>query len=106
MRARFTRAIGSVRDWCRANRHLPLAEQCKALGDKLRGHFGYYGITGNSKALTRFAYEVERVWHKWLCRRSQRPHMPWSRFQMLLACYPLPPPRVVHSVLTMKPAKP
>jgi group II intron reverse transcriptase/maturase len=106
MRARFTRAIGTVRDWCRANRHLPLAEQCKALGDKLRGHFGYYGITGNSMALARFAYEVERVWHKWLCRRSQRPHMPWPRFQMLLARYPLPPPRVVHSVRAMTPAKP
>ena len=70
MRSRFTRAIGRVRDWCRINRHLPIAEQCKALGHKLRGHFGYYGITGNLDALARFAYEVNRAWHKWFCRCS------------------------------------
>ncbi|MFO0685275.1 MAG: group II intron maturase-specific domain-containing protein [Sandaracinus sp.] len=106
MRSRFTRAIGRVRDWCRINRHLPIAEQCKALGHKLRGHFGYYGITGNSEALSRFAYEVERAWHKWLCRRSQRPHLPWARFNLLLARYPLPPPRVVHSVFAPNAASP
>ena len=105
-RSRFTRAIGRVRDWCRINRHLPIAEQCVALGHKLRGHFGYYGITGNSEALSRFAYEVQRAWHKWLCRRSQRPHMPWSRFKLLLARHPLPKPRVVHSVFALNAAKP
>lgn len=97
MRARLTRALAAVRDWCRAHRHLPIAAQCKALGQKLRGHFGYYGITGNSEALGRFAYEVRRIWHKWLARRSQR-GMDWDRFKQLLRRYPLPPPRVVHSV--------
>ena len=106
MRSRFTRAIGRVRDWCRLNRHLPIAEQCTALGHKLRGHFGYYGITGNSEALSRFAYEVNRTWHKWLCRRSQRPHLPWERFNLLLARYPLPMPRVVHSVFAPTAASP
>jgi group II intron reverse transcriptase/maturase len=106
MRSRFTRAIVRVRDWCRINRHLPIAEQCKALGHKMRGHFGYYGITGNSEALSRFAYEVKRAWHKWLCRRSQRPHMPWTRFNLLLARHPLPKPRVVHSVFAPHAASP
>ncbi len=106
MRSRFTRALGRVRDWCRINRHLPIAAQCTALGHKLRGHFGYYGITGNSEALSRFAYEVRRVWQKWLSRRSQRAQMSWERMRLLLTRYPLPPPRVVHSVLTSKAANP
>lgn len=106
MRSRFTRALGAVRAWCRHNRHLPIAEQCSAIGQKLRGHFGYYGITGNSEALARFAHEVQRVWHKWLCRRSQRPHMPWTRFTLLLAHHPLPRPRVVHSVFAPNAASP
>lgn len=105
MSSRFTRALGRVREWCRTHRHLPIAEQCKALGQKMRGHFGYYGITGNSEALARFAREVERVWHRWLSRRSQRGHMDWLRFKLLLTRYPLPPPRAVHSVLAMRPAK-
>jgi RNA-directed DNA polymerase len=95
-KSRFTRALGRMREWCRIHRHLPVAEQCKAIGQKLRGHFGYYGITGNSGALSRFAYEVRRVWWKWLCRRSQRGRMSWEVFHLLLAHYPLPPPRVVH----------
>lgn len=105
MSSRFTRALGRVREWCRTHRHLPIAEQCKALGQKMRGHFGYYGITGNSEALARFAREVERVWHRWLSRRSQRGRMDWSHFKLLLTRYPLPPPRAVHSVLAVKSAK-
>jgi RNA-directed DNA polymerase len=100
MRSRFTRALRAVREWCRRNRHLPIAVQCKALGHKLRGHFGYYGIIGNSKALARFAHEVRAAWRKWLSRRSQRGYMRWDRFKLLLIRYPLPQPRIVHGVLT------
>lgn len=106
MKSRFTRALGRVRDWCRINRHLPIAEQCKALGHKLRGHFGYYGITGNSEALSRFAYEVRRVWWKWLSRRSQRASMSSEAFSLLLVRYPLPQPRVVHSIYAPNGASP
>jgi len=106
MRTRFTRALDRIREWCRTYRHLPIAEQCKALGRKMRGHFGYYGITGNVEALQRFAYEVRRIWRTWLDRRSQRAAMKWERFNRLLLHHPLPPPRVVHSVYAQRPAKP
>jgi RNA-directed DNA polymerase len=95
---RFTRALKAVRDWCRINRHISLAEQHSALCQKLRGHFSYYGITGNSRMLSRFQLEVLRAWHKWLNRRSQRGNLPWERFQRLLERYPLPPPKVVYSI--------
>jgi group II intron reverse transcriptase/maturase len=106
MRSRFTRSLVRVREWCRAHRHLPVAEQCKALGRKMRGHFGYYGITGNFEALDRYANEVQRAWHKWLSRRSQRAAMSWERFKLLLAHYPLPRPRIVHSAIAPNAARP
>jgi len=31
------------------------------LVSKLRGHYNYFGITGNSRALGRFLHEVKRV---------------------------------------------
>jgi RNA-directed DNA polymerase len=96
---RFRRALKRVTDWCRCNRHSPIEEQRKQLGMKLRGHFEYYGITGNSEALSRFCHEVRRVWREWLNRRSQRANMTWAKFKKLLQRYPLPPPRCVHSVL-------
>jgi hypothetical protein len=78
----------------------------QGVGHKLRGHFGYYGITGNSEALGRFAHEVKRVWRKWLSRRSQRGYISLPRFDLLLSHHPLPPPRVVHSVFAMRSASP
>ncbi len=68
------------------------------LNSKLRGHYGYYGITGNFLALRRFKEEVQVVWRKWLDRRSQRARMSWDRFHELLRRYPLTPPRVVQRV--------
>lgn len=94
---RFTRSLRAVSRWCRTNRHLPLIEQQRGLGQKLRGHYGYYGITGNALALARFRNEVRRAWRKWLARRSNSTQMPWERFVRLLERYPLPPVRVVHS---------
>ena len=96
--SRFTRAVRAVGQWCRFHRHQPIAEQHQMLCRKLRGHFGYYGITGNSIALSRFSYEVRRLWRKWLARRRRADRYPWSRFDRLLARYPLPRPIAIHSV--------
>jgi RNA-directed DNA polymerase len=97
-RSRFGRALLRVGQWCRRNLHRSVGEQHRRLVQALRGHYAYFGITGNSSALARFLYEVRRVWRKWLDRRSGRGTMPWDRFERLVARYPLPPARVVHSV--------
>lgn len=95
--ARFTRALRAIWQWCRLNRHRPVAEQHAALTRKLRGHYAYYGITGNYRSLSRLLWLVGRAWQYWLDRRSHRAHMRWERFNRLLRHYPLPPARVVHS---------
>ena len=53
----------------------------------MRGHYAYYGITGNVQALERFRYEVTRLWRKWLGRRSRRARLPWDRFSRVLNTY-------------------
>ena len=95
---RFSRAVKQIGAWCREHRHDKLREQHAALTLKLRGHYGYYGLTGNLRQLGRFLAEVERRWRYWLNRRSQGKPWPWARFQRYLARMPLPPPRVVQSV--------
>ena len=64
----------------------------------LRGHYGYFGITGNFRSLQAYREAVVRGWRKWLDRRSQRARMNWLRFHRLLERYPLPAPVVVHTV--------
>jgi hypothetical protein len=79
--SRFTRALKALSQWCRGHRHLPVAEQCRKLGQKLRGHYAYYGITGNTVSIRRFRHLTERIWHKWLSRRSGKAHIRWDEFR-------------------------
>ncbi len=95
---RFTRALREIGCWCRAHRHWPVAAQQAVLRRKLQGHYAYYGITGNGRALARFLHEVRRLWRKWLSRRSWHGRMTWEKFARLATRYPLPPSRVVHSI--------
>lgn len=96
--SRLGRTLRKVSDWCRKHLHQKVAEQHRHLVQALRGHYGYFGITGNATALSRFFYEVRRVWRKWLDRRSGRGTMPWPRYERLLERYALPEPIVVHSI--------
>jgi RNA-directed DNA polymerase len=101
---RFSRGLQRIAEWCRHHRHRPVTEQHQELCQKLRGHFAYYGITGNALWLRKFREAVKRVWQKWLHRRSRSStDMPWDRFNRLLQRYRLPPPRLVHSIYAAKP---
>ena len=95
---RLSRAIRSIADWCRRNRHRPVGEQHHTLSQKVRGHFAYYGITANGRSLANFRDAVHRCWRKWLNRRDRQRTMDWDKFNRLLKRYPLPPVRIVHSV--------
>ncbi len=94
---RFSRAVRSIDRWCNHHRHLPISEQQQKLNQKLRGHDAYYGVTGNSGALSRFHREVERRWRKWLNRRNQLRSLKWKKFCAILQRYPLAPARAVRS---------
>lgn len=97
---RFSRALHQVREWCRAHRHDPLRAQQQALARKLLGHYSYFGITSNCRALERFYRETRHAWHKWLCRRSNTGYIDWDRMLALLERFPLPKPRIVHRYAT------
>jgi RNA-directed DNA polymerase len=94
-RGRFNRALKRVAAWCKLHRHDALREQHAHLCRALRGHYGYYGLFGNSRSIATFRYRVVLVWLKWLKRRSQRP-MTWERRLALLKRLPLPLPRVMR----------
>jgi RNA-directed DNA polymerase len=105
-KGRFSRALRRISDWARANRHKPICEQHRMLCLKLKGHCGYYGITGNSQALARFRWEIGSIWKKWLSRRSQKARLSWEKMARLMERFPLPPPTAIHSVLRRSAANP
>lgn len=87
---RFGRALRRISAWCRQHLHAPIAFQQERLGRMLRGHFGYFGITGNQNGISRLRVKAIAIWRKWLDRRSQKSRMSWTRMKSLLWRYPLP----------------
>ena len=97
---RFTAKLAAYKEWLRANRILPTAEILKKTVQKLRGHIAYYGVTDNSKSLSRFIYEVRKLLFKWLNRRGKRGCYNWEKLLKLLRLFPLPTPRIVVNLLS------
>jgi RNA-directed DNA polymerase len=102
-KSRFSRGLRAIKERCRRMRHHRICEQHEALSRILRGHFGYYGITGNGDALWSFRHWTERIWGRSLARRNKR-RFAWQRFKVLLKRFPLPPAYAIHSVAPSEPA--
>jgi hypothetical protein len=80
---------------------MKLKDWWSILKAKLRGHFQYYGISGNRRAIERFHYVTKRLVFKWINRRSQKASYTWEGFEAYLKHYPLPEPRIVHHLYTL-----
>jgi RNA-directed DNA polymerase len=94
---KFRVALANVWDWCKTNRHESMARQHRDLSAKVRGHYAYYGMRGNHRALRNFFDEVQRTWHHWLNRRSHQRNDGARLWKLLADHFPLPPPRIVHA---------
>lgn len=92
---RFRRSLRAFAFWCKHHRHWTVPAQHRMLWRKLTGYYAYYGIRGNAQQVRCMRYRVERVWIKWLSRRSQRAKLDWQQASRLLERYPLPPARLV-----------
>jgi RNA-directed DNA polymerase len=90
--------LGFTHYWCRNNRHMDLAGQHRILCSKLRGHFQYFGVRCNMRAMEAVRHHAERAWKYWLHRRSSKKAMSWEKFEALRSCMPLPTPKIIHSM--------
>lgn len=90
---RLRRALKSMNLWLKQVRsvlRLPVIWQI--IGQKLRGHFNYYGVSDNSRSLTCYEQEVHALLFKWLNRRSQKRSFNWTSFDRYRSKHPLPRP--------------
>jgi RNA-directed DNA polymerase len=95
---RLNNAMNRVTTWCKENRHQNVEWQARYLNAMLRGHYNYYGVTGNFKSVAAFYRHTVKMWHRYLSRRSQRAYIKWERFVRTLEKYPLIKPHLPHSV--------
>jgi len=99
-KSRFARSLAAVSNWCQTNRHRPARVQHGRLSAVLNGHYAYYGITGNIRRLQEYRYQVARIWHKWLERRTRGRSITWTSFNAFLTRHSLPAARIVHRYTT------
>jgi hypothetical protein len=93
-KSRLQRSLSRLRDLMRRMRHLPVREQVINLNRFLRGHFGYYGIAGNLRALQKVHRFVISYWRKMLCGRSRKGNVPWEVLQRIMDRFPLQRPKL------------
>lgn len=93
-KARLQRAKVALNDFCRRHRHKPVKEQHASLCRRISGHINYFGVNGNIASLSQLVRAAERIWYRWLRRRSQRTRLNWQRFEDLLKAFPLPRPSI------------
>lgn len=98
--SRLKRALSTLSEWCHKHLHLPIREQHQKLTQKLRGHYGYYGIIGNFYSLQEFREGARGIWRRALSRRRRDGDVTWAEFLRLETRYQLPRARVIHGLLS------
>jgi group II intron reverse transcriptase/maturase len=76
-------------------RHQPIPKQGRWLGQVVKGHYNYYAVPTNSRALATFRFFVTELWQRALRRRSQKDSMTWEQITRLANDW-LPKPRILH----------
>jgi RNA-directed DNA polymerase len=94
-RQRVTAKLKTLNDEAKRRRHEPVRDQHQSWCQVLRGHYAYFGLPSNFRALQAFSDHVRRIWFRALYRRSQR-RLTWEAFETLLNRFPLPRPRITH----------
>jgi RNA-directed DNA polymerase len=95
---RFARSLRKVVDFMREHRHMRIRDQWEMLCLKVKGHYAYFGLTGNWKRISAFRAAVRRAWQTWLNRRAQMPSMTGAEFAQFEKRWPLPPACLPRSV--------
>ena len=83
-----------VKEWLRNNMHNKPSDTIEQLNPKLKGHYRYYGVSGNSEGIRNFYQYVVYTFYKTLTRRSQRTYLTWDRYFSLLKHHPIAKPKI------------
>ncbi len=97
-------SIKQTKEWLKKVRNkCRMKEWWPTLTAKLRGHYNYYGISGNMRCLRQFYNRVISLVFKWINRRSQKKSMNWEKYVGCLRMHPLPTPKIYYNLYTLKP---
>src|SRR5271169_3231608 len=94
-RDRMRAKLREIKEALRRRMHRPIPETGKWLAQIVAGYFAYHAVPANGAAIAAFRYHVVILWHRQLCRRSQRARLVWTQMAKLADEF-LPKPRILH----------
>lgn len=97
-RKKFRKKCQELNEKLRSMRIQPLAQIIAKLNEILVGYFHYYGITDNSRSISRFRRRVIKLLYYWLNQRGQRKSYTWEGYNDMLKAYPIAPAKIYVSV--------
>jgi RNA-directed DNA polymerase len=95
MRSRIRRKLAELTAQLCRRMHVRVPVVGRWLRRVLRGHYQYYAVPHNYRALLRVRWALTRLWRQVLSRRSQKGRVPWARMTRLAATW-LPRPTIQH----------
>ena len=94
-RDRMRAKLQEIKAELRRRMHQTIPAQGHWLRQVVTGHFAYYAVPTNSRALSAFRHYVADLWRRTLRRRSQKDGFTWDRMTKLADGW-LPVPRILH----------
>jgi RNA-directed DNA polymerase len=94
-RDRMRTKLQEIKLELRRRMHSPIPEQGRWLRQVVTGHFGYFAVPTNGRALNALRFYITDLWRRTLRRRSQRSGLTWDRTTKLTDHW-LPKPQILH----------
>lgn len=93
---RLRAKLKAVRTELNSRRHEPVPELGKWLRSVVQGHFNYFAVPGNKKAIDAFRTEINQAWLYALRRRSHKArNLTWDRMKRLIKTW-IPTAEIKH----------
>jgi hypothetical protein len=92
---RMRSKLRGIKEELRQRTNRPIPETGKWLAQVVAGYFAYHAVPTNGLALSAFRYHVKHLWHRQLCRRSQRAKVLWTQMAKLVDEF-VPKPQILH----------
>ena len=95
MRKKMLAKLRELKAELRRRMHDAIHEVGAWLRSVLQGHYRYYAVPRNGRALNVFRYRILLMWKQTLSRRSQKGRINWARMNRYATRW-LPNPRILH----------
>lgn len=92
-------SLKEMNQWLKKIRNrMPIKQIWKILSSKIRGHYQYYGVSGNFEGINAYYRKTCNLTFKWMNRRSQRNSWNWEKYYKYLVAHPLPKPKLTYAI--------